>query len=185
MGSAPAFPTRTGNRRNKDNVRLRVIGPVVSRANEIRAAQDQPPIRAHVTPHTFRRTYITYMIAAGYDLPYVQAQVGHADPSVTLTVYAQVRRRADRDELRAEIRGLLGVAPHQTNGELRPSDRVHEKAGNGRELELGARWRAPHASQTARFPGESGVPPTGFEPVISCVKVARPAGRQSLHMQGF
>jgi integrase len=133
-GSAPAFPTRTGTRRNKDNVRLRVIAPVMSRANEIRAAQDQPPIRARVTPHTFRRTYITYMIAAGYDLPYVQAQVGHADPSVTLAVYAQVMRRADRDELRAEIRGLLGVAAHPANGELRPSDRAHEKAGNGREL---------------------------------------------------
>jgi len=109
-GNAPAFPTRTGNRRSKDNVRLRVIAPVVSRANKIRATQDQPPIRAHVTPHTFRRTYITYMIAAGYDLPYVQAQVGHADPAVTLAIYAQVMRRADRDELRAEIRGLLGEA---------------------------------------------------------------------------
>ena len=41
------------------------------------------------------------MIAAGYDLPCVQAQVGHANPSVTLAVYAQVMRRADRDELRA------------------------------------------------------------------------------------
>lgn len=91
-------------------MRLRVIAPVVSRANEIRAAEDRPPIRAHVTPHTFRRTYITYMVAAGYDLPYVQAQVGHADPAVTLAIYAQVMRRADRDELRAEIRGLLGEA---------------------------------------------------------------------------
>ena len=87
-----------------------MIAPVVTRANEIRAADEQPPIRAHVTPHTFRRTYITYMIAAGYDLPYVQAQVGHADPAVTLAIYAQVMRRADRDELRAEIRGLLGEA---------------------------------------------------------------------------
>ena len=49
------------------------------------------------------------MIAAGYDLPHVQAQVGHVDPSVTLSIYAQVMRRADRDELRAEIRELLGV----------------------------------------------------------------------------
>ncbi|MGO9496433.1 MAG: tyrosine-type recombinase/integrase [Solirubrobacteraceae bacterium] len=61
----------------------------MSRANQIRAAQGRPPFRAHVTPHTFRRTYITYMIAAGYGLPYVQAQVGHADPAVTLSIYAQ------------------------------------------------------------------------------------------------
>ncbi len=63
-----------------------------------------------MTPHTFRRTYITYMIAAGYDLPYGQAQVGHADPTVTLGIYAQVMRRGDREELKAEIRDLLGVA---------------------------------------------------------------------------
>jgi integrase len=127
-GDAPAFRTRTGNRRNKDNVRLRVITPVVSRANEIRAAEDRPPIRAHVTPHTFRRTYITYMIAAGYDLPYVQAQVGHADPAVTLAIYAQVMRRADRDELKAEIRDLLGEAQAASIAAV----------GNGRETATGS-----------------------------------------------
>ena len=47
--------------------------------------------------------------AAGYDLPYVQAQVGHLDPSTTLAIYAQVMARRDRDQLRAEIRQLLGV----------------------------------------------------------------------------
>ena len=78
------------------------------------------------------------MIAAGYDLPYAQAQVGHADPAVTLAIYAQLMRRADRDQLRAEIRGLLGVEQSASNGDGRPSDRVREKAGNGRELELGA-----------------------------------------------
>jgi hypothetical protein len=49
------------------------------------------------------------MVAASYDLPYIQAQVGHLDPSTTLAVYAQIIRRADRDQLRAEIRQLLGV----------------------------------------------------------------------------
>jgi integrase len=89
---APAFPTRTGNRRSKDNVRLRIVDPVVAHANEIRASRKQPPIHVHVTPHTFRRTYITYMPAAGHDIPYVQSQVGHLDPTVTLAVYAQLIR---------------------------------------------------------------------------------------------
>jgi integrase len=106
---APTFPTRTGTRRNKDNVRQRVIETVVVRANQRRLERGDHPIRTHVTPHTFRRTYITYAIAAGFDIPYVQAQVGHSDPSVTLAVYAQVMRRPDRDQLRAEIRQLLGV----------------------------------------------------------------------------
>lgn len=106
--TAPAFPTRTGGRRDKDNIRERVVYPVVRRANERRTENGQPPILAHVTPHTLRRTYISFMLAAGFDLPYVQEQVGHQDPSTTLKIYTQVIRRPDRDRLRAEMRDLLG-----------------------------------------------------------------------------
>jgi hypothetical protein len=45
------------------------------------------------------------MVAAGYDLPYIQAQVGHRDPSTTLAIYAQVIARPDRDELRPPVLG--------------------------------------------------------------------------------
>jgi hypothetical protein len=48
------------------------------------------------------------MLAAGFDLPYVQEYVGHQDPSTTLKVYAQVIRRPDRDQLRAEMREPWG-----------------------------------------------------------------------------
>ena len=105
-------------------------------------------MRSHQRAHTFRRTYITYLLAAGYDLPYVQAQVGHLDPSTTLGIYAQVMARSDRDQLRAEIRQLLGV--DTDTGEttapasrLAPSPepaaarlRAAEKAGKGRKLNL-------------------------------------------------
>ena len=148
--SAPAFPTRTGRSRDKDNVRERVIRPVVERANELRGRRGEPPILAHVTPHTLRRTYISFMLAAGFDLTYVQEQVGHEDPSTTLKIYAQVIRRPDRDQLRAEMRALLGedrpgIAPAPDPRDMQalrsPSggDRArtaNEKAGNGRELEL-------------------------------------------------
>jgi len=103
-----AFPTRTGSRRDRNNVCTRVIEPAVRRANVVRAERTQAPIVAHVTPRTLRRTYITFMVAAGFDVPYVQDQVGHADPTTTLAVYARVIRRADRDALRAELRELLG-----------------------------------------------------------------------------
>jgi integrase len=104
----PAFPTRTGSRRDRNNVCTRVIEPAVRHANVIRAERTQAPIVAHVTPHTLRRTYITFMLARRLRRPYVQDQVGHADPTTTLAVYARVIRRADRDALRAELRELLG-----------------------------------------------------------------------------
>jgi integrase len=104
----PAYPTSTGTRRDRNNVNARIIAPVLKQANTLRAARDEPPVRAHVTPHTLRRTYITIMLAAGFDLPYVQDQVGHLDPSTTLAIYAKVIRRPDRDAVRAEMRALLG-----------------------------------------------------------------------------
>jgi integrase len=141
--TAPVFPTRTGRRRDKDNVRERVVRSVVNRANKLRVAQDQPPILAHVTPHTLRRTYISFMLAAGFDLPYVQEQVGHRDPSTTLKIYAQVIRRPDRDQLRADMRALFGedrpVIAVASKPEMprEPEQRpqpANEKAGNGRKL---------------------------------------------------
>ena len=87
------------------------------------------------------------MLAAGFDLPYVQEQAGHHDPSTTLKVYAQVIRRPDRDNLRADTRALLGedrpgIAPVPEPTALRsPSPEnqarpANEKAGKGRGREL-------------------------------------------------
>jgi integrase len=146
--AAPAFPTRTGTHRDRSNILKRVVHPVLKRANELRASRDEPPILVHLTPHTFRRTYISFMVAAGYDLPYIQAQVGHEDPTTTLAIYAQILRRADRDQLRAEIRELLGVdseGPDQARSARREAAptvpatarlRAAEKAGKGRALHL-------------------------------------------------
>jgi integrase len=135
--TAPAFPTSTGRHRDKDNVRERIVRRVVDRANELRLANDQPPILAHVTPHTLRRTYISFMLAAGFDLPYVQEQVGHRDPTTTLKIYAQVIRRPDRDQLRTDMRALLGedrptIALASETPMPAPAT-PDEKAGKGRE----------------------------------------------------
>jgi integrase len=92
----PAFPTRNGSRRDKDNVNRRVIAPAVRLANEQRAEQRQRALPPSTTAHTFRRTFITLMLEAGAPVPYVQAQVGHEDPTTTLQIYAQVLKRRDR-----------------------------------------------------------------------------------------
>jgi integrase len=145
---APAFPTRNGTRRDRSNILTRVIAPAVTRANVLRARRGEPAIRTHVTPHTFRRSYISYMVAAGYDLPYIQAQVGHRNPSTTLAIYAQVIARPDRDQLRAEIHQLFGAdraverpslalaarSPRPQLDAIRLRATSIEKAGKGRTL---------------------------------------------------
>jgi hypothetical protein len=78
-------------------------------ANERRAQRALPPLPKRVTAHTLRRTYISMMFAAGAEIPYVMAQVGHDDSKVTLEIYARVLKRRDRDDIgRAFDHLLLG-----------------------------------------------------------------------------
>jgi integrase len=104
---SPFFPTRAGSRRDKDNINARVIRPAVRRANERRALRDVPPLPSRVTAHTLRRTYISMMFAAGAEIPYVMAQVGHGDSKVTLEIYAQVLKRRDREQVGRAFDHLL------------------------------------------------------------------------------
>ena len=69
--------------------------------------QALPPIGVAVTPHTLRRTYISLMLAAGAEVPYVQAQVGHADAKVTLEIYAIVLKRREREQFAAAFDALM------------------------------------------------------------------------------
>ena len=133
-----------------------MIAPVLAHANELRLARGQNRIRAHVTPHTFRRTYITFMVAAGYDIPYVQAQVGHKDPTTTLAIYAQVMRRPDRDHLRAEIRALLGVSPRPpepSGATIHRLDRGQESLSPSPSASVEKAKKAARSDYDLQFPG--------------------------------
>jgi integrase len=87
--SQPAFPTRNGTRQQPDNVRARILAPVLDRANELLESEGRPPI-AHMTPHTLRRTFAS--ILAVCDVPPRRAMylLGHTDAKLTLAVYQQV-----------------------------------------------------------------------------------------------
>lgn len=90
----PVFPTRTGARRDRHNLLQRVVKPAVKRVNEKRAERRRGPLPP-ITNHTFRRTYISLLFAAGAEPPYVMSQVGHEDAKTTLNIYAQVVRHRD------------------------------------------------------------------------------------------
>ena len=106
----PIFPTWTGGRLNPSNVRNRLLNGtpgrgkrkpikgVVQRVNEKRAAEGRMLLPARVTPHTLRRTFASLCFFAGRDLRWVMGQLGHEDPRMTLTVYAQSMKRSQIDE---------------------------------------------------------------------------------------
>jgi len=113
-GDEFVFATDSGRPRDKDNVRERVLRPVVKRTNEVREQRNLPPLPA-VSPHALRRTYISLLIEAGAPLPYVMRQVGHEDSRTTLEVYAQVQQRLSRKQVHQAFDDLLASTGEAMN----------------------------------------------------------------------
>ena len=101
------FPTSTGGERDKDNLRNRVLAPVLRLADQLLQDRGHPPLPAGVTPHKLRHTFASILIACGDDPAYLMAQLGHTDPKFTLRVYTHLMRRdaAERERLRALVGG--------------------------------------------------------------------------------
>jgi integrase len=97
------FPTEHGARQDRNNARRRVVIRSVERANENLTARGRNPLPEGITPHSLRRTFISLLLATGAEVPYVMRQVGHSDPKVTLSIYAQVMYRGEGERERLKI----------------------------------------------------------------------------------
>ena len=111
------FPTRTGSRRDRHNVRSRVLAGAIERANPPKLAEaGHPPIEG-CTAHTLRRTCASLMFEAGASPAFVMSQLGHVSAAMSLEVYARMMSR-DRDtgaRIDALVRGV-DEAQVGTNG---------------------------------------------------------------------
>ncbi len=130
---APLYPTATGARRTKDNIRQRVLPVVVREANRVRRKRGVPPISEEITPHTLRRTFISLQLAYGRDVPFVQRQAGHEDPRTTLRIYTEVQDTefgptAEILELLMAHSGRERLAPRRSQARQRREQRGNTAA---------------------------------------------------------
>jgi integrase len=130
----PAFPTRTGGRRDRNNINRRVIAPAVRAANALRLERNDQQLPDSITAHTFRRTFITLMLEAGAPVPYVQSQVGHEDATTTLNIYAQVLRRRDRRRHGQAFDALMSDAVPSGASIIMPSTSDHLRDAQGLDI---------------------------------------------------
>lgn len=63
----------------------------------VKQAAQKAGIAKHVTPHTFRHSFATHLLEAGYDICTIQELLGHKDVKTTM-IYTHVANR-----------GVLGV----------------------------------------------------------------------------
>jgi integrase len=80
------FPNKAGSPMDSDNLTKRHFHPALKAAN-------LPKIRFH----DLRHTYASLLIEQGENIKYVQTQLGHATPTVTLNVYAHLMKPANQE----------------------------------------------------------------------------------------
>jgi integrase len=100
--------TSTGRKHNPSNLRRDVLTPAVEAAS-LELAKGGIAAIEPVTFHSLRRTYASLRCAAGDDVRYTAAQIGHEDPRFTLRAYTQATKRRERlsgPHLRAYDRAL-------------------------------------------------------------------------------
>jgi integrase len=100
------FPTGTGTRRSRGNLRKHVLAAVLKRADRLLISRGQVPLPTGVSPHKLRHTFASVLIACGEDPVSVMEALGHTNPNFTLRVYSHMMRR-DKAE-RARLKALIG-----------------------------------------------------------------------------
>jgi integrase len=129
------FTTSRGGPRTKDNVRLRILLPVLARAEELLEARGQASLPLGITPHSLRHTFTSLLFAIGEDPVSVMRQLGHTDPAFTLRAYAHSMSR-DGDE-RERLRALTDGDQGRVGGAAIGSEENRCEAACGAEFVVG------------------------------------------------
>jgi integrase len=126
------FATDKGTQRDKDNIRNRVLAPVLAPADELLLGRGEVPLPKGLTPHKLRHTFASILVACGEDPTSVMAQLGHTDPRFTLKVYSHMMRRSpeERARLKAYVNDIVeGQAQGLSETPLLEAAHTRELAG--------------------------------------------------------
>jgi len=115
------FATASGRPRDKDNVRNRVLAPAVRDANAALLEDGRTLLPEGLSPHKLRHTNCSLRLALRHDPAVVAEELGHADASITYSVYTHAMRLdpAERERLRALVEG--SVASSAPGANIEPS----------------------------------------------------------------
>ena len=110
-----AFATGTGGRRERSNLRERVLRAVFERADELLRERGELPLPKGLSPHKLRHTFASILTAIGTDPASLMRQLGHRSAAFTLDVYAHSMASSpeQRERLKALVEGerRWGPAP--------------------------------------------------------------------------
>lgn len=90
----------------------RVWGPALAAARDAEAceAAKLQPIEKRPRIHDLRHSHVSWLIAAGRPLPYIQSRIGHEKITTTIDVYGHLLPEAHQDDA-AAVAAALGYSP--------------------------------------------------------------------------
>ena len=92
------FPNGAGGPLNHNNVVSRHFNPALKRAK-----------LGHVRFHDLRHTYAILLIEQGENIKYIQSQLGHSSPTMTLNVYAHLMKPVNQKAALKLESSILGT----------------------------------------------------------------------------
>jgi integrase len=95
------FPNEAGQPMNYSNMVNRHFLPALKAAG-------LPKIRFHDVRHT----YASLLIAQGENIKYIQTQLGHANPTITLNVYAHLMSATNQEAACRLENSIFGATGH-------------------------------------------------------------------------
>ena len=104
------FPNKGGNPINHNNLVNRHFNPALKEA-------EIPRIRFH----DLRHTYASLLIEQGENIKYIQSQLGHSSPTVTLNVYAHLMKPVNQEAACRLERAVFEVSGDQMETKLEKS----------------------------------------------------------------
>ncbi len=96
------FPNQAGGPVDAANLRYRVFYPALKRAGLER-----------VRFHDLRHTYASLMIQQGENIKYIQTQLGHSSPTVTLNVYAHLMESTNQAAAKRLENAIFSATGHK------------------------------------------------------------------------
>ena len=95
------FPNEAGGPLNHNNVVSRYFNPAL-KAGEL----------GKVRFHDLRHTYASLLIEQGENIKYIQSQLGHSSPTVTLNVYAHLMKPVNQEAALKLENSVFGATGH-------------------------------------------------------------------------